>query len=436
MMHNLRYYLIGVAVVLCLVGFAIASRHVKAAPPRSIKLAAGSRNGAYFKYAQRYSELLARQGLTVEVLETDGSIENLRLLKAGQADLGFAQSGLRGPDEGPRTLACLASVYLEPLWLFTRKDAELGLLSNLEGSRVAVGPDGSGTRELAVQLLSDNDLLGKLNLSPEGGDEAAGKLLGGELDAVFYVGSAQVGPIRRLASLPEIETMNFQRAPAYTRRHSSLSQVTLYQGMLDLSSNVPDHDIKMIAPAATLVVTDTFHYALVHLLLEAATEVHREAGAFQDHGEFPSPKFCTFPLREEATRYFARGPSFLYRHLPFYVAAAADRLFILSLPFLTLLLPLIRFLPPVYGYAMKSRIYSRYKKLQAIETEIGNTERDKLLERLDQLENESHELNSLPPAHQSHLFLFRAQLKETRQRLLRDETQSTRDSNKEPQSEG
>jgi TRAP-type uncharacterized transport system substrate-binding protein len=74
--------LIGVA----LIGFLIALSLMEPAPPRSIKFGAGAKGGAYFAFAERYQALLGEQGVAVELVETAGSVDNLRLLAAGDVD--------------------------------------------------------------------------------------------------------------------------------------------------------------------------------------------------------------------------------------------------------------------------------------------------------------------------------------------------------------
>ncbi len=42
-------------------------------------------------------------------------------------------------------------------------------------------------------------------------------------------------------------------------------------------------------------------------------------------GEFPAPLEHEYPISDDATRYYKSGKSFLYQHLPFWLASRADR---------------------------------------------------------------------------------------------------------------
>src|SRR5262249_655942 len=133
---------------------------VEPPPPHRIVIASGSQKGAYFHFAQKYAAELQKDGVSVEVRETAGSVEDLRLL--GQDDSGVAgrlvQGGVATPDEITRFHA-LGSLYHEPLWVFYRGDKKIERLSQLAGKRIGVGPPGSGTHAIALRLLTVNGLL-------------------------------------------------------------------------------------------------------------------------------------------------------------------------------------------------------------------------------------------------------------------------------------
>ena len=70
----------GPALLLLGVAFLVAYQFIDPAPPKRIVLATGSANNAYYAFGLRYREILGRHGIAVEVMETEGSVENLALL--------------------------------------------------------------------------------------------------------------------------------------------------------------------------------------------------------------------------------------------------------------------------------------------------------------------------------------------------------------------
>ena len=96
----------GLVVWVWIVGFCAAAfvatyvMFVEPPPPRKIVIASGSPNGAYFHHAQQYAKELQKDGLMVDVRETAGSVENLRLLEQKESGVGVAivQSGVAGAE--------------------------------------------------------------------------------------------------------------------------------------------------------------------------------------------------------------------------------------------------------------------------------------------------------------------------------------------------
>ena len=133
---------------------------VEPPPPRKFVIASGARNGAYFHHAEQYAAELQKDHITVDVRETAGSVENLRLL--GQEGSGvvaaIVQSGVASAEDIEHFYA-LGSLYREPLWVFYRGQEKLERLSQLVGKRIGVGPPGSGTYAIAMRLLAENGVV-------------------------------------------------------------------------------------------------------------------------------------------------------------------------------------------------------------------------------------------------------------------------------------
>src|SRR5687768_585020 len=107
--------------LLIVVGLIVAYQFVQPAPPSSIVISSGATDGAYYRFAQRYREILARNDIRLEVRPSSGSVENYELLKNDKSgvDVAFIQAGIGTPSEAP-TLVTLGSLYHEPLWVFYR----------------------------------------------------------------------------------------------------------------------------------------------------------------------------------------------------------------------------------------------------------------------------------------------------------------------------
>ena len=398
--------------------FLLLFQLVEPAPPERLVLASGMPGGAYHRFALEYRRLLARDGVELEVRATSGSVENLRLLREGAADAGFVQTGV-GDTSSHAGLVSLASLYYEPLWVFHRGPGTLERLPELSGSTVAVGPEGSGTRVLALTLLRENGLdRAPTRLSDLGGSQAAEALREGAVDAAVFVASPRAPVVAGLLADPGIELLSFSRVDAYLSRYRYLSSVVLPEGAIDFRRNIPGRPVTLLAPVATLVVPPDFHPALTDLMLQAAVEVHGKGGFFERAGQFPSDDHLDFPLIEDARRYFERGPSFLRRYLPFWAAVFVERSALFLLPLITLLVPLFRIAVPTYRWKVRSRIYRWYRDLSAVEISVDAGVGDPAMaqKELDRIEQEAARVE-VPLSYTDELYNLRLHIQLVRDKI-------------------
>jgi len=420
--HQLAIY--APAALLVLVAFVVAFQFIKPAPPNRVVMATGGHQGAYHAFAKRYAAFLARENITLELRVSAGTAENIALLAAGEVDIAMVQGGV-DTDADVSTLRSLGAIYYEPLWLFHRKGLDLDRLSGLVGLSVAIGGAGSGTRALVSHLLVDNGLdPAATTMRDIGGAAAADALISGEVDAAFFVTSAQSSLVRKLLEHADIQLSNLQRAPAYASRYRFLSSLELPEGVVDLAMNIPHRSVQLLAPAANIAVTADLHPAIHDLMLQAAESVHGGGGWFEGRGEFPKEDLLAFPLSKEATRFYKYGPPFLQRYLPFWAASLVDRLKVMVVPLLMLLLPLFKVMPPIYAWRMNARVYRWYHELEEVDEQMDEwpderhaIDTEQLLADLNRIEQEVRNV-SVPLSFAGKLYHLRAHINLVRQKLL------------------
>ena len=410
------------ALVILGAAFWIAFQFVQPAPPRKVVMTGGAEGGAYESYAAQYRDRLAVDGIQVELRRSAGSVDNLKHLmdEGSGVSIGFVQGGIAkaGDDD---ELMSLAGLYYEPLWVFYRANGEIDHLSRLRGRRIAIGPEGSGTRALALQVLAlagmDARNTAFLDLDA---DHAADALARGEIDAAMMISDSDSPQILRLMRDSRVKLMSFAQAEALTRHLSFLSHVVLPEGGVDFAANLPARDVHLVAPTANLVVRDDIHPALINLLLQAATDIHGGPGLLRKAGEFPSAKGVDIAMSVDAERYLKSGPPFLQRHLPFWLAVFFDRMIVMLVPVLAILIPLIRFTPTIYAWRVKSRIYRWYGRLKVLEIDLqsakSTAEVRALIERLDDIERSVSRIPT-PLAFSEYLYNLRSHIELVRGRL-------------------
>lgn len=410
-------------VLITAIGFAVAYQFVQPAPPSRLTITTGGESGAYYAFAKRYGEILARNDIKLEVKTSLGSYENLERLRKGEADVAFVQGGIplprAGEDDSP--LASLGSVYYEPVWVFYRGEQTVDKLHQLAGKRIAVGEEGSGIRGLALQLLEANEMPtdGK-HLLPIAGLNAAEALQQGKIDAAFIIAAPEAPVVQVLLRSPGVRVMSFSQADAYTRRFPFLTRITLPRGVVDLVRDNPPHKTALLATTANLIVSEKLHPALASLLLQAAGEVHGKSGFFQSAGEFPAYMDHSFELSDDAQRHYKSGPPFLQRYLPFWLAVLAERLLVLLLPLFALLLPLLKVAPAIYTWRVRSKIFRCYGELKFLENDLRkNYDPARRLEYFDRLERIEEEANTrnIPLAFTDLLYTLREHINLVREKL-------------------
>jgi TRAP-type uncharacterized transport system substrate-binding protein len=370
------------------------------APPHTITITSGAPGSSFATNAEQYRIKLERKGVTLKILPSEGSRENLKRLNdpSSRVDIGFVQGGVTN-DPGSNTLVSLGSINYEPLLVFYRSEKPIILLSGFSGKRVAIGSTGSGTRSLALQLLAYNGIQtnGATTLSDLDGNDAASALLGGSVDAAFLMGDTTSGAVmRNLQQTPGIKLFDFTQADAYTRRITYVNKLILPQGAIDFGRNIPEHDVTLIGPTVELVARPDLHPALSDMLIEAAKEVNGLPGVFKRRDEFPAPIQHDFPISADASRYYKSGKRLLYQYLPFGLASLVNRILVSFVPLIVLSIPALRIIPAIFKWRMQMRINRWYRELLALERTLPDettaAKREKLMAQLERIEKEVNKM--------------------------------------------
>jgi TRAP-type uncharacterized transport system substrate-binding protein len=406
-----------------------ALHFVRSAPPHTLTISSGPKGSNFESIAQRYSRILARNGIKLNVLPSQGSLENLERMAnpKSRVDIALVQSGVTANTDADDDLDSLGGMFYQPLLIFYRSPKPLQRLSELTSQRITIGPDGSGTRFLALALLKANGIEpgGITTLSGLEGEAARTALLRKQVDAIFLTGdSASASTLRELVHTDGIRLFEFPQADAYVRRFPYLSKLTLPAGAFDLGANLPPDNMSLLAPTVELVAHSNLHPALIDLLIEAATQVHGRASLLQTAGQFPNPSIHTFPMSSEAARYYKEGDrSFIYRYLPFWLASLVSRLLIVIVPLFVVIVPSLRYLPLLYRWRIDSRIHHRYGELMELERQtlgpLSDERRAQLLDRLAAIET-SVISRKMPGSHAEQVYILREHIDFVRKKLTGD----------------
>lgn len=316
----------------------------------------------------------------------------------------------------------LASLYYQPLWIFTRRGEAIDSLAAAKGRTVSTGMPGSGTNALAAPLLAANGVTAdNTRLVPTPTDRARAALLAGEIDVALLVGGARTAPIAAALADPALELSSLAQADAYPQRYRHLSRQTLHAGAVSFAPTLPAHDVALVTTEAMLAARDTLHPAIVNLLLETIRDEHDDQSFFESAGEFPNVEQVDLPVSPHAIRHKRFGPSLLYRYLPFWVATVVEWCVIILVPLLIVVLPVVRFLPAVMRWRVRSRIFRWYGELKLLERDVeqrrGSLPIEQWVADLDRIEHAAAQTR-IPSSFASESYTLREHIALVRRSIL------------------
>jgi TRAP transporter TAXI family solute receptor len=398
----------------------LALEYLVPSPPSRITIATGPKGSTFEYFGKRYRARFARVGIDLELRQTVGALENLQLLQDPKSgvQIGFVTGGISDGRQAPELLST-GLIYNVPFWIFYPSSTTLDGLPQLKGKRIAVGPEGSGTRFTAERILSKANVTAKTaTLVPLEGNAAIEALDDGKVDAVLIVGGSDAPAVRALLTNPRIRLMDFPTAEAFTRIFPDLVRLVLPKGAIEIDPPNPPNDVTLVGTTAKVLIRDDLHPAVVQLLARTMKEEHSGLGLFQRSGEFPSSFDPEYPMAQVAVDYYKNGPSFLAKYLPFWMTIYAQRLIAFSVAAIAIVFPAFSFAPRLYEWVLHTRLRALYRRLRVVENALH---RNISASQIEALQNELADIDkttSTVPMRNSDLyFMLRYHLNQTRSRL-------------------
>ncbi|ORV91448.1 TRAP transporter [Mycolicibacterium iranicum] len=195
-MMDRRSVLRGIA----LLSSAVIASSCRNADRPAVRLAAGEQGGFFWEFSGLLAAAADRAGVSrLTPLQTGGSVENLEMLRSGDADLAMSLADIipAAADD----LTAIGRVYENYFQIAVRDDSPIVSVEQLAGRAVSVGAPGSGATMLSERVLATVELSGTEALRrverPMRG--AATELAEGLIDAAMWAGGL---PTPAFADLP------------------------------------------------------------------------------------------------------------------------------------------------------------------------------------------------------------------------------------------
>ena len=380
-------------VLILLIGLVVLFYVARPFPPTKVVMATGEPHSINQHLGHWYKDYFAEHGVELELVETQGSVDNLNILERGEVDAAFTQAGLPLPKSSK--LSSLGSVQYEPLWFFYRGtvDFENMGMDFLANKRISIGLPNSGTQFMVRDLLKEFRVTVEdhPNLQPLGSKEGVEQLMKGELDGLFILANPDSTQLQELLTSPDIHPWNFKSAKAMASRMQYASSVTFPTGAVSISPLRPAQDINLVATSSTITVQKNLHPAIQFLFM-LATESHykNKANYFERQGGFPAFLDQKQKKSSVAVKYIENQGSVFKHDSPFWLASLLDRAWLLIAALFAISLPLMKLIPSYRKFHLTLMLYDHYGDMCNLLREIKGAEN---LAELSKLELQYQALN-------------------------------------------
>ncbi|MFO1153506.1 MAG: TAXI family TRAP transporter solute-binding subunit [Rhodospirillales bacterium] len=321
-------------VVLALASATLPSGRAWAAEGEQfIRIATGPLGGTYFPIGGLIAHTISNPpgsvpcdaggscgvpGLIAASVASQGSIDNVGALTAGQVQLGLSQadvardafdgSGVFAGKPPLSDLRSVANLFAESVHVVVRKESPITGIADLKGKRVALGEQRSGTFATAKTVLSGyrlapNDMVA----SADALTRATGRLAAGEIDALVMVGGYPLEAIARLADTVAIRLLPIDGKPAETilERDSTLAASVIPAGTYPGTA-----ETRTVGPRAQLLTSAKVSAELIYAITKALWNPRNRLVLDSSHPEgraileINATEGLVVPLHPGAARYY------------------------------------------------------------------------------------------------------------------------------------
>ena len=261
-----------------------------------ISITTGGTGGVYYPLGGGMANLLSKYvpGLQATAEVTGGSVDNLKLIGSGKAEVGFtmvdaAHDAAQGVDKfksGKVSAKTLMVLYPNRMQVVTVEGTGINTMADLKGKRVSTGSAGSGVEVVAIRTLEALGLDPKKDIKQErlGASESVNAIKDRKIDAFFWVGGVPTAALTDLAATPGVKMKLLDHADLADAMNKKYGPLYVKGTIAAGSYAGQDKPVAIIDVWNILVATDKMSdrmaYDIVKTLFEKKADlvaVHKEA---------------------------------------------------------------------------------------------------------------------------------------------------------------
>jgi hypothetical protein len=359
--------------LILLIGIAVFIYEVRPFPPRTVTIATGQPHSTYDDLGAWYKDYFAGHGVELKLVPSNGAVDNVRMLAAGEVDAAFSQGGV--PVPANRRIVSLGSVQFEPMWLFHRgPEYDVNEARELlRTKKLSIGAVGSGTRYMVLDVIRQYKLdpATQANFVEMNARTSINAMLSGEIDGMFLLAGMESKELLSLLENQEITIRDFKTARAIAGKIPYAYALQFPMGAISLSPVRPQQDLDLIATTAAVLVPADMHPAIQYLFLMAGTSFYRDTHVYFDRpGGFPAFLDDYVPKSDVAAKYLQVGSASFEHTFPFWIASLIDRAWLMLAAFFAIVIPLAKLIPRYRKFHFDFDVDDRYGDLRRIEKQL------------------------------------------------------------------
>jgi uncharacterized protein len=299
----------------------IGAMGAQAQQPKQLSIATGGTGGIYYPLAGGFGSILAKElpGVTATAEVTGGSLDNMKLVGSGNADVAFTQvdtavDAINGRDKFPKKLPIQALVvmYSNLMQVVTLEGNNINKFDDLKGKRISTGAPGSGTEIFALRLIEaagldkDKDMTRERLSAAESGNALKDK----KVEAFMFVAGVPTSAITDVGASPGMKLQMIDHGYLVDKVKEKYGPV--YSTATIPKGTYPgqDKDNQVAAVWNIMAVNESFPEELAYQLTKIMLEKREELG--QVHKEALNIKVANqntanagIPWHKGALKYFA-----------------------------------------------------------------------------------------------------------------------------------
>jgi len=246
---------------------------------RTLNIVTGGTGGVYIVYGAGLADMLTKRlKVAASAQSTPASVDNMKLIRDGKADLAFtladtAFDAINGknrfaPPEGKVDAKAIAVMYSNYMHLVAKASGGINTVTDLKGKRVSIGAAGSGTETKAIRILEAYGLNATTDINPQrlAAQDSADALRDNKLDAFFFDGGLPTSAVADLANSTAIKLID--QSDAIAKMNSKYGNF-YFPAKIPQGTYKNDADVVTAGVANLLVVPSSFDPALVKAILTA-----------------------------------------------------------------------------------------------------------------------------------------------------------------------